>query len=267
MGGSLYPGFLLFWVCSSCGRAMKSGFGNPMDKKVPESKKYAHVTSSIDTGASAKHVSVPSAGATAKRRDEIFKRIKCSTLVRFLSERQVTESVYALGSDAGDARSTSSVVASKALVTLSSPSVVAKAPASIASVASVPGSVLSIINSDITVSEARDLVLLDLREPEEFARCHLPLAESYPATKLNRDQFHPDLMRCKRDPSKLLVVYHSNEQTTAAAATLLVQKGWETVHALNGGFEEMAQSYAEVLEGELPERPETGSSGRTGRRA
>merc|ERR1711897_7720 len=28
--------------------------------------------------------------------------------------------------------------------------------------------------------------------------------------KINRDQFPPELVRCKRDSSKLLVVYHSN---------------------------------------------------------
>merc|ERR1711879_516102 len=100
----------------------------------------------------------------------------------------------------------------------------AAVPASVASVSSVAGSVLSVINSDITVSESRDLILLDLREADEFEKCHLPLADSYPATKINRDQFSADLHRCKRDPSKLLVVYHTNDQQTSAIATLLVQK-------------------------------------------
>jgi len=94
------------------------------------------------------------------------------------------------------------------------------------------------------------LVLLDLREPDAYERCHLPLAMSYPAQKINRDQFPPELHRCKRDASKLLVVYHDNDQTTAHVAQLLVQKGWDTVHALNGGFEEMEKHYPEVLEGE-----------------
>eukprot|EP00928_Gymnodinium_smaydae_P086986 TRINITY_DN71355_c0_g1_i1.p1 TRINITY_DN71355_c0_g1~~TRINITY_DN71355_c0_g1_i1.p1 ORF type:complete len:248 (-),score=49.29 TRINITY_DN71355_c0_g1_i1:77-820(-) len=247
---------------------MKSSFGNPSDKRVPENKKYSHIASSIDTGASAKKVSASSSAATARRRDEIFKRIKPATLVRLLSERQVCESVYALGSDPGDARSASSVVASKA-APITAPSMAAaasRAPASVASIGSVAGSVVSIIESDVTASEARDLVILDLREPEEYSRCHVPTAESYPAPLLNRDQFSADLHRCKRDPSKLLVVYHSNDQTTASAATLLVQKGWESAHALSGGFEELVQSYAEVLEGDPPARPETGSTVRSGRR-
>lgn len=243
---------------------MKSTFGSASDqKKIPENKKYAHVQSSLDTGATSKgRPSAPTAGEIAKRRDEIFKRIKPSTLARLVAENEVCESVYALGSDAGDRGSASSVVASKA-----GPSSVAAtgaaAAASVASVGSVAGSVVSVITSDTTLAESRDLVLLDLREPEEYQKCHLPMADSYPSPKINRDQFSPELIRCKRDPSKLLVVYHNNDATTAQFATLLVQKGWDSVYALSGGFEEVVQSYPEVLEGEIPSRPDTGGTART----
>merc|ERR1712217_201487 len=190
------------------------------------------------------------------RRDEIFKRIRTSTLVRLVQERDVTESVFALGSiDENEAKSASSVMASRA-----PPPRTSVAAASVASVHSVAGSVLGVVDSDATVDETRDLVLLDLREPDEFEKCHLPLAVNYPATKINRDQFSPELHRCKRDPSKLLVVYHTDDASTAGVATLLVQKGWENVHALNGGFDEMVQSYPEVLEGDPPERPDTSST-------
>lgn len=245
---------------------MKSSFGSVSDKRVPESKRYAHIGSSIDTGASSRRASAPTSSQTAKRRDEIFKRIKPSTLVRLLQERSVTETVYAMGADEGPGGSASSVVALRGggVPAGPAPSSAARGGghASVASVGSMAGSVLSVIESDATVSDSRDLVLLDLREPEQFGQCHLPLAESYPAPKINRDQFSPDLHRCKRDPSKLLVVYHNDDASTAGIATLLVQKGWESVYALSGGFEEMAESYAEVLEGEVPERPTTGGTTR-----
>jgi len=97
------------------------------------------------------------------------------------------------------------------------------------------------------------MLLLDLRQKEDFEKCRLPTAVSYPAAMLNRDIFLPEMHRCKRDPSKMLVVYHSDEQTTAATATLIVQKGWGNVYAISGGFQEVAESYPEVLDGELPE--------------
>lgn len=229
---------------------MKSTFGNPTDKKVPESKKYAHIISSINTGASAKKVQCVSSNTAARRRDEIFKRIRPATLVRMLQESEVHESIYALGDMSLDDRCTTASMASQ---------VRTSGVPSYASVHSVAGSIVSVIDSDAaTVDQSRNLVLLDLREPEEYDQCHLPLAVNYPAAKINRDQFVPELHQCKRDPTKLLVVYHMDEQATAGVATLLVQKGWDSVHALNGGFEEIAQSYPEVLEGEVPTRPDTG---------
>lgn len=240
---------------------MKSSFGNPFDKKTPASSKFNHVSSSIDTGATARKQQVVSTGVAAKRRDEIFKRVRPATLVRMLEERNVTESIFSMGGTSGcgpgDGRSASSIVASKA-----GPLALAGA-ASVASVHSVAGSVLSVVDSNACVDNSRDMVLLDLREPAEFNQCHLPLASNYPASLINRDQFSQELYSCKRDPSKQLIVYHTDEQSTVGVATLLVQKGWDRVHALSGGFDEMVQSYPEVLEGEPPVRPDTSSTTRS----
>jgi len=235
---------------------MRSSFGT-IDRKVPESKRYAHVRSNIDTGATARKQHVAAAVAVIRQRDEIFKRIRPATLVRLLQEREVCESVYAHGSasDAGCGTSASSVVAVKAGRAAATPSV--------ASISSVAGSVVSIVDSDTTVDQLRDLVLLDLREEQDFEQCRLPLAVSYPAARINRDQISPELYQCKRNASKLLVVYHDNDQSSAAVATLLLQKGWETVYVLSGGFEEMLQSYPEVLEGQPPERPRSSASFRS----
>lgn len=249
---------------------MKSSFGN-LDKKVPQSTKFAHVASRTDSGASASKQAVITTSAARKRRDEIFKRIRAATLVRLLQELGEgiqSESVFSMGpgSDRGGS-SAHSTHASQA----------GRTKAGSAATFSSVGPVLSVIDNDTTVDHERDLVLLDLRELDEFERCHVPLAIPYPSCLVNRDSFPATVHQCKRDPSKLLVVYHTDDQATAGMATLLVQKGWDNVHALSGGFEEMARHYPEVLEGDLPARPETlsgnstlsrptrtGSSSRTG---
>jgi len=242
---------------------MRKGIGDPsvLDRKTPSSAKYSHVGSSLDTGASAKKHPVVSSASVRQRRDEIFKRIRPATLVRYISERDIDESVYALADseacdDGATIRSEVSLPASRGPGAVRS--VVASSAA--CSVASAVGSVISVVDTDTTVDQDRDLVLLDLREPDEYEQYHLPLSVSFPSSKINREQFSADLVRCKRDASKLLVVYHNTDALTANFATQLVQKGWETVHALSGGLEEMVESYPEVLEGEVPERPVTGRS-------
>jgi len=252
--------FLSFGAHSAM--SLRSDFGPAPDRKIPSNGKYQGVQTRLDTGASAskRPPALPS-NARAHRLDEEFKRIRAATLSRMIQEdqEQGLESVFNLVQDRDDMTSQSSVMALKA------------APAkslACGSVASIAGSVLSVIDSDTNLAEGRKLVLLDLREPEEYERCRVPFAISYPAQKINRDQFIPELHKCKRDPSKLLVVYHTNDNTTSAVATLLVRKGWDTVYALSGGFDEMVCSYSEVLEGEIPDRtmssrPTTGSTVRS----
>ena len=50
-------------------------------------------------GKSAKDVSVISDQLVAKRKSEKYKRIKCSTLAKLLSEMQYEESIYNLNGD------------------------------------------------------------------------------------------------------------------------------------------------------------------------
>lgn len=237
--------------------SLRSDFGYVPNQKVPQNVKYTAVQTRLDTGASAsKRPPAMPSSLQAQRRNEEFKRIQPATLARMIQDHQedALESVFNLVEERDDGRSQSSVRASKAAP--------AKSRAA-GTVASVAGSVLSVIHSDTNVDEARKLVLLDLREPEEYAKCRLPFAVSYPAPKINRDQFIPELHRCKRDHSKTLVIYHSNDSTTANLATLLLRKGFESVHVLSGGFEEMVSSYPELLDGDVPEptsRPPTGST-------
>lgn len=225
---------------------MKSSFG-ALEKKVPQNAKYQNVQARLDTGPTVRNQTKMSDAEIARRRNEPFKRIKPATLARLVHDHQeeAEENIFDLASVDRDAASVSSVKASRV-----GPRTVMTA-ASCGSV--VAGSVLSVVDTDTTVDEARQLVVLDLRPAEDFTKCHVPLAVSYPATMISRDQFIPELQRCKRDESKLLVVYHVNDAETARIATLLLHKGWETVHALSGGFEEMVASYPEVLEGEVPE--------------
>lgn len=240
--------------------SLRSDFGSVSDKRVPDNAKYRGVQTRLDTGASAsKRPPAMPAAVVAQRRNEEFKRIRPSTLSRLIQEHQEEgfESIFNHVESCDDGASRSSL----------KPSIsIAKSRAA-GSVASVAGSVVSVIQSDVGLAESRNLVLLDLREPEEYERCRLPFAISYPAPKLNRDQIIPELYACKRDKTKLLVVYHTNDTTTATIATLLVQKGWESVYALSGGFEEMVCSYSEVLDGEVPQRtmrPNTSSTVRSG---
>merc|ERR1719261_1877359 len=228
---------------------------NDLSKRVPVNKKFANITSSINTGQKAgSQGDAPTNNAVAKRRNEIFKRAKLSTLARLIKENEVSESVFALAvyDDRGDAVSTSAVVRA--------PASVSQAPTAV----SATGSVISVIESDIGYMENPDFVLFDLREEDEFMKSHIASALSYPATQIGRDKFSPELFRMKSQRDKIIIVYHEDDRTCAPFATQLVQKAWDNIYVLSGGISEARESYPEIIEGDLPpkspDRPKTGAT-------
>lgn len=68
---------------------------------MPKSTKYDNVKSKLggQLGKTAKDVNVISDQLVAKRKSEKYKRIKCSTVAKLLSEMQYEESIYNLNGD------------------------------------------------------------------------------------------------------------------------------------------------------------------------
>jgi centrosomal protein CEP41 len=223
---------------------------NPLDKKPPVNPKYANVETKLNSGATVDQKKMMSAQAVAQRRNEIFKRVKCSTLARLIQENEVAESVFGLVDDNKDVRDNASSATAGTIPQSNAPS----------AVPTVAGSVVSVVATDAdTVDGSKDHVIYDLREADDYNSHHISSALSYPATLLNRDKISPELYKLKSSP-KLLIVYHTNEALGAPVATQLVQKGWENTYMVSGGLDEFAQSYPELVDGEIPDRPRTGAS-------
>ena len=55
-------------------------------------------------------------------------------------------------------------------------------------------------------------LLLDLREPEEYANWHIKEAINFPAANIARDRTIPELYRFKNAPDKLIVCYMNDER-------------------------------------------------------
>lgn len=55
-------------------------------------------------------------------------------------------------------------------------------------------------------------LLLDLREPEEYANWHIKESINFPAANIARDRTIPELYRFKNAPDKLIVCYMNDER-------------------------------------------------------
>lgn len=72
-----------------------------MDKKVATNQKYKNITKTLNTGKTINDVQVLSDKFVSKRKNELFKRIKNSTVAKMIEESNNGESIYNLVDEHG----------------------------------------------------------------------------------------------------------------------------------------------------------------------
>ena len=92
-------------------------------------------------------------------------------------------------------------------------------------------------------------LLLDLREPDEYANWHIKEAINFPAANIGRDRTIPELYRFKNAPDKLIITYMNDERQGTAQASLLAEKGYENTFPLSGGIEKFLEENSDLVEG------------------
>jgi rhodanese-related sulfurtransferase len=90
---------------------------------------------------------------------------------------------------------------------------------------------------DLTPEQLRDLIaqgrtprLIDVRDPDEFALCHLPGAESHPAPQFA--EWSRDL-----DPEQEILIYCHHGIKSLHAVMQLTARGFRRVMHLRGGLD------------------------------
>lgn len=62
------------------------------------------------------------------------------------------------------------------------------------------------------INQNTKFLLLDLRDPEEYALYRIKESINFPAPNISRDKTIPELFRFKNQPDKLIVIYMSDER-------------------------------------------------------
>eukprot|EP01028_Stygiella_incarcerata_P005759 TRINITY_DN238_c1_g1_i2.p1 TRINITY_DN238_c1_g1~~TRINITY_DN238_c1_g1_i2.p1 ORF type:complete len:232 (-),score=59.31 TRINITY_DN238_c1_g1_i2:323-1018(-) len=175
---------------------MRRTIGHPkaLEKKVPKNPKYAHVSSTIDTGRSMRKYGDDHFRRMNARfhRERKYKRIKVSTLGRLI---QLPE-------------------------------------------------------------EDRDpqVLLLDLRSPEEYEECHIINAISFPHTRLGMsvNVFSADILSFLNQDHHALILYCDDERVSSLAAENMSERGIENSYVLSGGLMSFGDMFEELLTDALP---------------
>lgn len=265
---------------------------DPLNKRIPENPRYKHIKSSIDTGASlSKYLQHLEDIKTnyRYRKDEIFKRIKVTTFAQLVLQVSAATSEEDLMSDTpqppppfdprsplppspahtygsevdsppGTARSTlSSVVRGVGELDISRGG---QSPAAISPASSI----------DPVLPPPCPYLLLDVREREEYDKCHITTALSYPAVTLSRscNYFSKEILEYKNKPGRIIILYDEDERTAHKAATTFVQRDVDNVFLLSGGLKVAHKTFpGGMIVGKLPasciETPPSSARGKMSR--
>ena len=183
----------------------------------------------------------------AKRKSEKFKRIKRSTLARYLTEVTVQESIYNINKE-----DEQHPMAPQSEVPTLPPT--DREPGDTESVYSAQTGVtqfsgITYATDALGITQDTMFLLLDLRDPEDYALWHIKESLNFPAPNIARDKTIPELFRFKNKPDKLIVIYMEDERKGTQAAMLFFEKGYENIFLLSGGIETFLEEFPHLVEG------------------
>jgi len=95
----------------------------------------------------------------------------------------------------------------------------------------------------------RPFLVMDVRDPDAYARSHISLSVNYPAIRLNRafDYETREMLRLKNKGDGIIVLYDDDESIASKCATTLTQRGYDNVFLLSGGLRVASIKYPDSL--------------------
>uniref|UniRef100_A0A8C9ZBQ4 Centrosomal protein 41 n=1 Tax=Sander lucioperca TaxID=283035 RepID=A0A8C9ZBQ4_SANLU len=222
-----------------------------LKKRIPKNEKYQHVKTRLDTGCSLTKYMERLEEIKKNyryRKDEIFKRLKVTTFAQLILQ-------VASVSDLNESEIDGESHGPEALIT--------------ASYLFTPHSVINGVgelnvnrnhqkmeNESVSSPEVADrpypdcpYLLLDVRDRDQYDRCHIISAHSFPIATLSRtmNPYTKDVLEYKNTAGKIIIVYDEDERIASQAATVMCERGFENLFLLSGGLKVIAQRFPEGL--------------------
>jgi len=99
------------------------------------------------------------------------------------------------------------------------------------------------------MGSASGILLLDLRDVEDFRMSHIKGSISFPSPNIARDKFIKQIWAYRNKEDKIIVIYHEDEKKVIEAAQLLVEKEFLNIYIMANGFDIFAEDFPELIEG------------------
>lgn len=102
-------------------------------------------------------------------------------------------------------------------------------------------------------------ILLDMRDEDEFDKCHIMLARCHPKARLSRatGQFTPEIMSYQDRTDGMVVLYCDYGGVSGEAAQMFAERGFHNVFLLHGGLADFADEYPDIVGPGEPPKSQT----------
>ncbi|KAK2950218.1 putative Chromosome-associated kinesin KIF4 [Blattamonas nauphoetae] len=235
---------------------------DPLQKVIPKNPRYQHVQSNLDTGATAKkQEQMRDELPTHSTVNELFKRIKPGTVVRYIFEEDdLNDPSLPPESFEGPVKTPPHQPG------MDSPKTIREARER-----NLGGSnVSSLLASDESQPQPAPkptqqqggiytphFLLLDIRDEDFYKECHIKYAQHFPAALLSRasNYFTPEIISYQNKENKKIIVYCNDERESSRVATIMFQRGIDNIFIITGGLRKICNKYPEVLVGPKPPFP------------
>ncbi|CAF1049436.1 unnamed protein product [Rotaria sp. Silwood1] len=244
---------------------------NILDKRIPRNPKYENIKATIDTGDSLTKFLKRNEELRASRKqqsEEIFKRMKISTLVQLIIQVAEINSLENSKNDECDSNASQRTLTdTNRPQTQDSERSIATSRSTLQSLirgvgemdlynkctnrsSTIPSTPKNINNQQIDLAyEECPYLIVDLRDKDEFNTNHIVSAHHYPATMLSRctNNESKELLIYKNQKGKIIVLYDEDERIAPRAATIMVQRGYNNIFLLSGGLKYAAKKFPHGL--------------------
>ncbi|KAM8860872.1 centrosomal protein of 41 kDa isoform 1-T1 [Synchiropus picturatus] len=238
--------------------------GDPefLNRRIPMNRRYLHIKSVLDTGYSmSKYL---------EKLDEMHKnyRFRKGEIFKRLMVTKLAELILSVGASMNkDSKSTASAdnIDLVPVMDLEKQPKATSCRSTLLSVVTGVGQMSVQPNDPAAVNYTSvDLnvpypdcpyLLLDVRDREQYERCHVISAFSFPRTMISRTMVpYPRIMLdYKNAPGKVIILYDENERLAVDVATYLCEIGYKNLFMLSGGLKVISIKFPEgMVTGSFP---------------
>lgn len=108
---------------------------------------------------------------------------------------------------------------------------------------------MSVAPTEDLMSSTSSILLIDLRDLEDYKQSHIKGAINWPAPNIVRDKFLKIIWQYRNKEGKIIVIYHENEKLVIESAELMVDKDFSNLYILTNGYEIFAEENPEFIQG------------------